>query len=437
MSTLTLRQRLLLGKDSVAVWGSGYLGYSTAAFYARKGVSSILIDIDEVKVNVINQGQPPYRELASWIGFDVKPVSHLITATTDWTKALKSPVHFISVNTERNEEPWTDALQDVCCKIALSKLPEKPLIILESTIAPGWTDKYVKPICKDFPFAVAPRRDWFTVAGSSVETLDRVVGASDPETLEKAVEVLSIVSMKVHRASSYRVVELVKAVENAYRHVEIGIAEELTRAFPSMDVREVLKLAGTKWNMPTIFPSIGIGGYCIPICPKYIIQAAEKPEALTIFGDSLSSDKWMPSVISSSLHAKGIKNVAILGLAYKGNLKVHVASPSLRLAKALKDKDILVSVNDPLYNRLEIELLCDFNVIDSPYELNDFGCVIVACDHDHYKALDKQKLLSNLKDCKLILDCFEIWRDLKPDFQRIGIEYHVTGDAGWLTESNK
>ena len=193
--TSYLVQRLLFGESRIVIFGAGYIGYSTAAFYAKKGVESLLIDIDEAKVEKINKGEPPYPELQGWLGFNVTTVSHLIEASTQWEQVLDDDVEvvFICVNTERNAEPWTDALKDVAAKIAENSDPL--LVIIESTMAPGWVEDIVLPLLSRV--AVAPRRDWFTLAGLTLETLDRVVGATDEDTLRDAVEVLGIVSQSL------------------------------------------------------------------------------------------------------------------------------------------------------------------------------------------------------------------------------------------------
>jgi len=220
---MSLRKSLLQGDAELVIFGAGYIGYSTAAFYAKKGVASTLIDIDQKKVSTINYGEPPYKDIETWIGFDLKPFTNLIKSTSDWWKIVSrgNPVYFISVNTEKNGEPYDEAMKDVCSKIA--KDPKNPLIIVESTVAPNWTDKIIKPILgKKAKIAIAPRRDWFTLLGMTVETLDRVVGATNQKALKEALSVLGIISQKIHQASNYQVSEMVKSIENAYRQVGVN-----------------------------------------------------------------------------------------------------------------------------------------------------------------------------------------------------------------------
>jgi len=426
-----LSKQLLQGEEKIVIWGAGYIGYSTAAFFAKKGVSSTLIDIDEDKITKINEGNPPYEDMRTWLGFNIDPFTQIIQATSNWKEIVTkgNPVYFVSVNTEKDGEPWDYAIKDVCKKISKDKT--NPLVIIESTIVPGWTDRIIKPILgNNAKIVIAPRRDWFTLPGMTVETLDRVIGASNQSVLEEAEETLKIISKKIHYANNYRISELVKSVENAYRNVGISLSYELTLAFPDVNMREVLSLCATKWNMDEYYPSIGIGGYCIPIAPLYVLSGTEKK--ISLFDDAMRIDSKMPHVIVNKLSELNIRSVCILGIAYKGNLKVHISSPSVRLAKLLLDNGFDVGINDPLYSDEELKKIVDAIIVKFPDEIYGWDCIIVACDHNQYKALDKKKLYSNLNGCRKILDCFGIWGDLKDKFSSLGIDYHMIGDRNWL-----
>jgi len=428
---MNLRKSLLQGDKELVIFGAGYIGYSTAAFYAKKGVASTLIDIDQKKVSTINHGKPPYKDIETWIGFDLHPFTNLIKSTSDWWKIVSrgNPVYFISVNTEKNGEPCDEALKDVCAKIAQD--PKKPLIIVESTVAPSWTDKIIRSILgKKTKIAIAPRRDWFTLPGMTVETLDRVVGATNKKALKEALSVLGIISQKIHPASNYHVSEMVKSIENAYRQVGVALSYQLALAFPEINIREVLELCATKWNMDEYYPSIGIGGYCLPIAPMYIMSGTENP--MTIFKKTIEVDKEMPQIIANSLSSQKIKSICLLGIAYKGNLKVHTSSPSLRLSKILLDMGFEVGINDPLYDKNELMKLSNALIVDFPQDLHGFDCIIVACDHNQYTAVNKEELYTNIEGCKRILDCFGVWFELKDKLESLGIEYHIIGDKNWL-----
>jgi len=431
---MSLRDRLLQGDAGIAVWGGGYIGASDAAFYAKHGVRSLIVELDSVKVDKINSGEMPYPDMTSWLGFDTKPLQKMFSATLDWYEALSPdyPVHLVCVNTEKDGKICSDFLADVAGKIA--KTETKPLIIVESTLAPGWVDRVVRPKMRGSRIAVAPRRDWFTILGRNIETLDRVVGATSPRVLKDAVEVLSIVSSKIHKASSYRIAELVKCVENAYRYVEISLAYQLTFAYPSIDIREVLKLCGTKWNLETFYPNLGVAGYCIPESAKYVLSGAEFESELTLLVAAQEADRKMVHMIVDHFRFKQIGHrVVILGLAYKGGLKVHIHSASVRLAKELHNSlGISPLINDPLYSDDEIREITGFEPARFPEGLKGCDCIVLATDHNEYKSCPKKCLYEALEGCKLILDCHGWWSNLADRFEKMGIEYHEIGDAGWL-----
>ena len=418
----------LLQNERIAIWGAGYIGYSNAMYFAKHGISSLLVDIDKDKVEAINNGNPPYPEIKTWLPFDIKPFAKLVEATVDWRRTSECSIHFIAVNTEKDGKPSDEALRDVCSKIATCK---PHLVIVESTVAPNWTDSIIRPLLgSDRHIAIAPRRDWFTLTEKSLEALDRVVGATSKEALEEALSILNIVSRKVHPATNYKIVELVKAVENAYRHLGIALSYELAIAYPNINICEVLKLCATKWNMSLYQPSIGIGGYCLPLAPQYVISNAKTE--LSLLETSLAVVKTMTKTIALDIVKRRLKKVCILGLSYKGNLKVHIASPSITLAKALKAFALEVAIHDPLYSDEEIQKLSDCQPIVFPKDLSSFDCVILSCDHNEYRAVNKPELYSNLSSCKLILDCCEVWKDLAEHFESLGISYHAVGDEGWI-----
>ena len=232
-----------------------------------------------------------------WLGFSP---GYLFTGgaarvTTDPQEMLAPDVavHFVCIPTERHGQPWLEPLMDVCRKLATVKDDGRsmpPLVIIESTLTPTTTDKYIIPfleregieVGKDILLGCAPRRDWFSSPDKSLTTLPRIFGGTDENTSEQMRQVLSIVCQNLVQAPSHFYAEVVKSIENAYRHAEIALAFELSRAYPNMDMNTVLQLVGTKWNVGTFQPSFGVGGYCIPLSSYYVIEGAEKPDELNI-----------------------------------------------------------------------------------------------------------------------------------------------------------
>lgn len=305
-SSMELKEKVLSGEKKIAVWGTGFIGFTTMANFARNGASCVGYDIDSNKVKTINGGKIPIENLEYWLGFEIKDLvnSGLMRATDDWKEIIDKDiaVHFVAIPTEKGGEPYDDILIDVVKK--LSKLkdakPDKPpLVIVESTLTPGRSDSVVLPIFRengidvgtDILYGVAPRRDWFVSPEKSLQRLPRVFGGTTKEATGMMQDVLSIVCENLVPAPDHKHAEMVKSIENAYRHMDITLANQLSLAYPNVDMSEVLKLVGTKWNVGTFKPSLGTGGYCIPLSSAYVLLGAENPEHLTLLKDTIEFDK--------------------------------------------------------------------------------------------------------------------------------------------------
>ena len=147
---------------------------------------------------------------------------------------------------------------------------------------------------------------------------------------------------------------MVKSVENAYRHMDITLANQLSLAFPKDNIREVLKLVGTKWNIEVFHPGLGAGGYCIPLSSRYILSQVKNISKLSLLRETIKTDDSMGKLIANSIAKKGFKNIGVLGLSYKGNLKVSVLSKVIPLVKFLIKKKLKVRLFDPYFSKQEI-----------------------------------------------------------------------------------
>ena len=444
-----LRRQLLEGEKKVAVWGTGYIGFSTLVNFAAQGVSCVGTDISEKIVSTINDGKMPVPNMEYWLGFDTKYLvqSGMMTATTDWKRLLSHEfaVHMIAVPTEKGDRPWDGALEDVAQKIA--KQPANPneasLIIIESTLTPKKTDDLVIRILEqnhlqvgnDILVGVAPRRDWFISADKNLRSLPRIIGGTTPETTSLMKEVLGIICEHLIPAPDHRHAEIVKSIENAYRHVEITLANQLSLAYPNLNMTKVLKLVGTKWNVGLYHPSFGTGGYCIPLSSHYVIEGAEKPEYLTLLKDTIATDSDLPVILTDNLVKRGVKNVGILGMAYKGDLKVHVLSPTLRITKRLTERGVKVKINDPYYSAEEIKKLTGAEYFEFPKGLVEFDCVLIVAGHREYRAISESNLKRYLTNCRVIIDNVEeAWRTYNWDTTKL--TYCVAGDSCWMKSSD-
>ncbi|MDQ4024370.1 MAG: nucleotide sugar dehydrogenase, partial [Actinomycetota bacterium] len=374
------------------MWGTGHIGYSSMCHFAERGVRIVGVDVDPEKVELINRGDNPIFAMDYWLGFTPKYLyeSGVARATTQWEELIAKDVlvHLVCIPTERFGKPYFDILEEICRKLTTFRdLPTAapPVVIIESTLAPNTADNVVIPIFeaagmqvgRDVLIGCAPRRDWFGTPDKSLRTLPRIIGGTDGATTAVMKDVLGIVCENLLPAPDHHHAEVVKSIENAYRHMEIALANELALAYPGLDVRTVLQLVGTKWNVGTFHPSLGVGGYCIPLASLYVLEGATHPEYLTLLEATVSSSEAQPKRVAQYLVDRGdVKKVGILGLSYIGNVKVWSQSPTIEVVRVLKQSGIDVAVHDPHYSADEIKRIADAETFDFPRGLADFDTVI-------------------------------------------------------------
>ena len=428
-------------KFKIGIWGTGYIGLSTMVYFSKKNIKCVGFDINKEKVRKINSGVIPLKDLEKWFGFNIKKMvkNGYLKATTNPDDLIseKFIAHFIAVPTEKDGKPYYKPLMSVLnniAKIRNKKSKTPPLIIVESTLAPKVSDKKILPflkrkkfqIGKNILFSVAPRRDWFIEGVKNLENLDRVYGSTDNYSAKVTKDVLSIVCKKLHIATSYRVSEMVKSIENAYRHMDITLANQLSVAFPKDNIREVLKLVGTKWNLETFHPGIGTGGYCIPLSSRYVLSQIKDRNKLTLLRETIKTDDNMGLTIANSIAKKKLKKIGVLGLSYKGDLKVSVLSKVIPLVKSLKKKKLNVKLFDPYFTKEEIKKAVNVDTFKFPHQLTKFDCLIVTVNHKQFR-IPPSRLKRYLKNCKFIIDHEGAWQNHK-----LADKYYLTGASGWL-----
>lgn len=446
-----LKTALLDGRARIAVWGSGYVGFTSAVNFAVQGVRVLCHDINPRVVQTINRGQAHIPNLEYWLGFPCDSLVEygLLGATEEWRDLLAEDirVHLVAVPTERGGEPWAEPLRDVASKISRrSPSRQKPdLVIVESTLTPNDLDNIVvktleedgSKVGEQFLVGVAPRRDWFHSPEKNLKNLPRIIAGTTPATTALMAEVLGIVCDHLIPASSHRVAELVKVVENSLLHVPAVYAMQLARAYPHIDVVEVLKLASTHWRIPLYYPSMGTGGYCVPVSSKYVVLGAAHPDSLTIAREALDWDASQPRFIAQLIVENTQGPVGMLGITYKGDLKIQVLSPALAIIRELVRLGREVRAFDPYYTAEEIERDTGVASFAYPSELPRFGVLVLVPDHRAFTHTPKAILLGNLRPGQAILDNLGAWENLRPDFQQLGIVYHRIGDRGWCAWAQK
>ncbi len=440
-----LKSLLVDGKVKLGVWGCGYIGLTTMINFAKEGVYCVGYDVDQKAIESLKNGVLHIPTLDYWLGY--KPdesLMRMIKPTSDWADMLADDVkvHLIAIPTEKNGEPWSVPLTDVITKISQRKPTEgnPDLVIIESTLTPGMFESIVLRIFensgwtvgKEFLVGIAPRRDWFDSPEKNLKQLTRVIGGTDMRTSEVMKQVLGTICDKLVIARDTRIVEMVKAVENSILHVCATYACQLASAYPDVDVREVFGLASTHWRIPLYYPSVGTGGYCIPLSSKYIRDGAPRPEFLRITEEVIRSDRGQPSYVADIMAHK-VKNgaIGILGLSYKRDVKVHTLSPALKIIEGLKNRNVNVLVYDPYYTKEEVWKIAGANTLSYPEDLGYVSGIIIVPPHRLFGQTPKNVLFKYLKKGQSILDNEGIWEKWRADFAEAGIDYHRVGDKGW------
>ena len=409
-------------------------------YFAKKKIKCVGFDVNKEKIKKINSGTIPLEDLKKWFGFDIKSLvkQNYLKATSNYKNLITNEflVHFIAIPTEKDGKPFYKPLMSVLNNISKIKrnFKKPPIVIVESTLAPKVSDKKIIPFLKsknlkvgeNIFLSIAPRRDWFIEGGKNLENLDRVYGSTDKNSTKITKDVLSIVCKRLHAASTYRVSEMVKSVENAYRHMDITLANQLSLAFPKDNIREVLKLVGTKWNVEAFHPGIGAGGYCIPLSSRYILSQVKNTNKLSLLRETIKTDDGMVKLIANSIAKKGFKRIGVLGLSYKGDLKVSVLSKVIPLVKFLIKKKLKVRLFDPYFSKKEIYDAAKVKTFNFPKDLSNFDCIIVSVDHKQFK-IPKKILEKYLSKCKLIIDHDGAWKKYN-----LKNNYHLSGDHGWI-----
>ncbi|TMJ93461.1 MAG: hypothetical protein E6G67_12350 [Actinobacteria bacterium] len=409
------------------VWGLGHIGAETLRRLARAGVPVTGFDLDKARVEAVA------AESGS-LDADLTVTAHRARAT-----APDVLVHFVAVPTEREGEPFNVHVRGVIAAVARSVAGRRgpaPLVIVESTLTPGTTAGMLVPACEALGVAVdevlllalAPRRDWL-VAPELTERVDRVFGGAGPRSAAAARSVLSLLHDRLHEASSHEVTELVKCAENASRHLQIMLANQLTLAYPDVDVAEALALAGTKWNVEAVHPSFGTGGYCIPLSSKYLLLGAARPEELSLLADALETDARMRSIVAARVRGK--RRVAILGLAYRPKIKVATLSPTLAIARQLRELGVPHTVHDPLYSPGEVAELCGQAPSEGfPESLREADAVLVATEHPAFRSdAVREALLAPRPEPLLVLDSPGLLADWRWPST---VDYFRVGAPNWL-----
>jgi UDP-N-acetyl-D-glucosamine dehydrogenase len=352
----------------IAVIGLGYVGLPLSLQFAHSGVHVLGLDIDQAKVEALNQGRS-YIKHVSPESVAEQVTAGRLTADTDFARVKEVGTVIICVPTplNKNREPDISYILQTGRAIAPSLRPGT-LVVLESTTYPGTTDEDLCAVLEagsgmkagqDFHLAFSPEREDPANPASKVGEVPKLVGGLTPACLEKAVLIYGRAIKTVVPVSSCRVAEAAKLLENIFRSVNIALVNELKLVYASMeiDIWEVIEAAKTKpFGFMAFYPGPGLGGHCIPIDPFYLTWKAREFDHSTRFIELAGEiNSAMPvhvverlaEALNSVRKPLNGSRVLIIGLAYKPNVDDERESPSYRIMELLKQRGAEVAYHDP------------------------------------------------------------------------------------------
>jgi nucleotide sugar dehydrogenase len=377
------------------VWGGGLTGYSLAVALANKGERVAIVELSEERVSRINDRRPPFDWMPRALCTDDEEVKRRIMAipSSNAGTASPAPCHIICVPTEQDGVAWPGALDDVSGQIASFSLPHKPYqIIIESTISPTWLDTAVHARFAaagwtrgdHYEIGCSPRRDVFYDGALSLARVTKVIGGESPGIVAAMQRLYGLLGCRTVVAPNAHCAALTKPIENLFRETAILLAIRLAAVLPEWNVSGILELAATKWNMEHYHPSLGIGGYCVPVAHSYL-QAMVGDDRKHYFPcHSDAEDSYAAMLLASIIPRLKSRRVAVLGLAYAREIKVHVRSPTLRLLRILRGAGCHFAVHDPLYSPDEICAICHVDSLEFPRDLANFDAVVLMTSQPAY-----------------------------------------------------
>ncbi len=392
----------------VGVVGLGYVGLPLLAEFGRAGFQATGFEVDAGKAAQINAGDSYIGDVPGSVVKELVEGKRL-SATTDFDQLKDCDAVIICVPTplRKTKEPDVSYILAAAEEIT-QRLHHGQLIILESTTYPGTTDEVLLPMFEDtglkldedFLLAFSPERVDPGNPQFQTHNIPKVVGGVTPDSTEGAAFLYAQIVKDVHAVSSARVAETAKLLENTFRAVNIGMANEMARLCYALniDTWEVIRAAATKpFGFMAFYPGPGIGGHCIPLDPHYLSWKARQHGFDSRFiGLAEEVNSRMPEhvvqLVADGLNdeSKSIKGsrILLLGVAYKKDIDDVRESPALSIIDRLRAKGADVSYHDPFVHNVRFdgahieasgEPLASVELTDA--ELRDSDCVIIVTDH--------------------------------------------------------
>ncbi len=433
-SLIYLQNKIKTKKAIIGVIGLGYVGLPFAVEKGKVGFKVIGIEQNPLRALQVNQGDNYIPDVKDE---ELKQLVNngYIQAVCDFERIPEMDVIVICVPTPltKNLTPNLSYVKSVTQQIAIRLRPGQ-LITLESTTYPGTTDEIMRPVLEktsdlkqgeDFFLAHSPERVDPGNKRYTTKNTNKIVGASDPNSLEVATLFYQQTIDHVVPVSSAKAAELVKVFENTFRAVNIALVNELTLLCDRMniDVWEVLDAANTKpFGIMPFYPGPGVGGHCIPLDPHYLEWKAKEFNFETRFiALAGETNRRMPSFVRHKawrvLNKQGIAlykaKILVIGAAYKKDLGDCRESPAINIIKQLIQDGVTTTYYDPFVPEIEI---CDrsfYSIELTDAKIAEADLVIIATDHSNVN------YLNIVEKAEAVLDTRGITRKLECNKENI------------------
>ena len=404
-------------EKTISVIGLGYVGLPLALEFAS-AFRVIGFDISAERVAMMRNSQDPSRELApeAFAGRDI-----LFTSDPDDLK--QAQFHVVAVPTPIDIHKVPNLNPVISASHSVGKALKKgDYVIFESTVYPGCTEEDCVPILEresglvmgeDFKVGYSPERINPGDKERTIASILKIVSGCDEESLEEIALVYgAIIKAGIYKASSIKVAEAAKVIENTQRDLNISLMNELAMIFDRMgiDTQEVLKAAGTKWNFIKLQPGL-VGGHCIGVDPYYLIH---KAMALGFDPQVINSGRrindLMPAFVAKKLTqlliGKGKypqhTRVLVMGITFKENVSDIRNSKVADLITELNLFAIRTDILDPYADPEEVKKQYGFDMVSEPGD--QYDAVIVAVNHDVFRKYDIAALKLLMKEDPVLVD---------------------------------
>lgn len=388
----------------VCVVGLGYVGLPLANAFANAKLEVIGLDINEQRIAELKQGIDRTKEVSKLAKM------HLTVNPADAREAdfiiiaVPTPVH------DDNEPDFSPV--ESAAKIIGPNMKRGAIVVLESTVYPGFTEEFLVPLLeknshmkcgRDFKMGYSPER---INPGDGEHTIDKVikvVSGQDADTLEKVASLYSSVCKAgVHRAPSIKTAEAAKVIENIQRDLNIALMNELSVIFEKIGINtgDVLAASRTKWNFGRYAPGM-VGGHCIPVDPYYLVYKAQQlgysPKVILAgreMNDSVPERivEWVEDALTKVGKKVPSARLFVMGLTFKEDVPDIRTSPSLKLVRLFQKRGAHVLCFDPLLSDEVVKKASGFD--NTPLEkIGEVDCIIMTVPHAEFK----KKSLDELK----------------------------------------